>query len=465
MLLGRPVARYVRRLVDQGVHPGLDDALKKRIRLTNGLSLFGALLMFVSVPRDILQSPRWVVFQDIIGGSIFAALPLLNRFGHLTASRIVCIAIGNLIVLGIAAIMGHESGIEIGFLALAAIPFAFFDLKEWRALVSCAGLSALCYGVAHIEAFDRLRLLSDGFVPPNQHAYTSVVVWAVLLFALFQTSLANSRAEQALREDIARRQRAEEELAKTRQTSITSAKMAALGEMSGNIAHEINNPLAAILLRAQALGRLAEKHQLDAAGLTKAAKDIEATVFRIRGIVDALRSFARDAQNDPMTAGNVWRIVRDSVELCAQRFQQHAIKLVVPPISEHLFVLCRSVQISQILLNLLSNAHDAVEKSEAPWVRISVDADGDQIRIAVIDSGPGVSPALEPRIMEPFFTTKEIGKGTGLGLSVSKGIAESHGGRLSYDRSSAQTKFVLTLPRAPEPPTTAPVQPSGGTAA
>ncbi|HET6283919.1 MAG TPA: ATP-binding protein, partial [Polyangia bacterium] len=135
------------------------------------------------------------------------------------------------------------------------------------------------------------------------------------------------------------------------------------------------------------------------------------------------------------------------------------------PIPEHLFVHCRSIQISQILLNLLSNAHDAVEKSAAPWVRISVDAEGAQVRIAVIDSGPGVSPALEPRIMEPFFTTKEVGKGTGLGLSVSKGIAESHGGRLSYDRSSAHTRFVLTLPRAPDPPTPAPVQPNTVTAA
>jgi signal transduction histidine kinase len=459
MFLGRAVARYVRRLVEQGIHPGLDEALKKRIRLTNGLSLFGALLMFISIPRDILQSPRWIVFQDVIGGSTFAALPLLNRFGHLTASRIVCITIGNLIVLGDAALMGHESGIEIAFLALAAIPFAFFDLHEWRALFSCAALSVVCYVVAHSGAFGGLQLVRDGFVPSNQHGYTSMVAWAVLLFALYQTSLANSRAERALREDITRRQRAEQELEKTRQSSVVSAKMAALGEMSGNIAHEINNPLAAILLRAQALGRLAEKDQLDTAALARAAKDIESTVFRIRGIVDALRSFARDAENDPMVAGSVRQIVKDSVELCAQRFQQHAIKLVVPPISEDLFLHCRSIQISQILLNLLSNAHDAVEKGAAPWVRISVEADSVHVRIAVIDSGPGVSPELESRIMEPFFTTKDVGKGTGLGLSVSKGIAESHGGRLSYDRSSANTKFVLTLPRGTEPPTAAPVQP------
>jgi len=69
------------------------------------------------------------------------------------------------------------------------------------------------------------------------------------------------------------------------------------------------------------------------------------------------------------------------------------------------------------------------------------------VRISVLDSGPGIPRELEGRVMEPFFTTKEIGKGTGLGLSVSKGIAEAHGGHLAYDAGAAHTCFVLTLPR------------------
>ena len=96
---------------------------------------------------------------------------------------------------------------------------------------------------------------------------------------------------------------------------------------------------------------------------------------------------------------------------------------MVEPIADDLYVECRSVQISQVLLNLLSNAHDAVEGAALRRVRIAADADEHEVRLAVIDSGPGIPRELHARIMEPFFTTKELGKGTGLGLSVSKGIA------------------------------------------
>jgi len=102
-------------------------------------------------------------------------------------------------------------------------------------------------------------------------------------------------------------------------------------------------------------------------------------------------------------------------------------------------------------MNLLSNAHDAVDRTPNPWVRISVEDQDDDVQIAVTDSGRGIPPEIASRIMEPFFTTKEIGKGTGLGLSVSKGIAEAHGGRLVHDAGAVETRFVLTLRRAQAP--------------
>src|SRR5262249_13404424 len=145
------------------------------------------------------------------------------------------------------------------------------------------------------------------------------------------------------------------------------------------------------------------KDRLDTQAVATAAQDIEKTVDRIRRIVDALRSFARDAENDPMRPEPVAAIVTDTVELCAQRFRQHAIELAVDPIAGDLQVECRAVQISQVLLNLLGNAHDAVESVPQRRVRISVDADAREVRIAVSDSGPGIPRELRARIMEPFF--------------------------------------------------------------
>src|SRR4029077_10772522 len=108
-------------------------------------------------------------------------------------------------------------------------------------------------------------------------------------------------------------------------------------------------------------------------------------------------------------------------------------------------------QVTQVLLNLLSNAYDAVENQDERWVRIAVDIHDDEVQIGVLDSGPGVPDDIAARIMEPFYTTKEIGRGTGLGLSLSKGIAEAHGGRLELDPHARPTRFTLTLKLAAAP--------------
>jgi C4-dicarboxylate-specific signal transduction histidine kinase len=336
-------------------------------------------------------------------------------------------------------------------IALLAMPFALFDLSDRVPLASCVVLSVVCFALAESGLLSGFQDPAAGAAAAGYYPYSAVVALVALLFSLYMTSAANAKAEQQLRHDIAERLRAQRELEQTRQASIYSAKMAALGEMSGNIGHEINNPLAAILLRAQRLQRLAAKDKLDVDVVRGTAADIQATADRIRRIVDALRSFARDAEADPMRPESVHAIVTETIELCAQRFRHHSIELIVDPIAADLYVDCRGVQISQVLLNLLGNAHDAVESAARRRVRVTAEGDERQVRIAVTDSGPGIPPELRARIMEPFFTTKELGKGTGLGLSVSKGIAEAHGGHLTFDAGAAETRFVLTLRRGPAP--------------
>jgi len=445
------IRRIVSLLVEQGITPALPDPLKKRIRLTNGLSLFGAFVLLASIPFDWGHAPRWMLGEDIVGALAFLLFPLLNRAHHLLASRLCLLVVSNLIVLGNAALLGPASGAHMVFIALAAAPFALFDLSDRLPLASGVALSIACFVLVASGWLEPFQDPSAATAAAGYYPYSAVVTLAALIFSLYQTSAANFKAEQQLRHDIAERLRAERELEQTRQASIYSAKMAALGEMSGNIGHEINNPLAAILLRAHRLQRLAAKDKLDATTVTGTARDIQGTVDRIRRIVDALRSFARDAEKDPMRPESVAAIVGDTVELCAERFRQHTIELLVEPIAADLYADCRSVQISQVLLNLLSNAHDAVEGAPQRRVRILADADDREVRIAVTDSGAGVPQELRGRIMEPFFTTKEIGKGTGLGLSVSKGIAEAHGGRLVHDAGAVETRFVLTLRRAQAP--------------
>ena len=223
------------------------------------------------------------------------------------------------------------------------------------------------------------------------------------------------------------------------------AKMSSLGEMAGGVAHEINNPLAIISGRTRQIRLLSENTQLDAKRLNEELNKIDQTVNRIARIIKGLRSFSRNSDEDPFVSVSTASIVKDTLDLCQERFRNHSIKLHVKECID-VSMECKAPQIIQVLLNLLNNAVDAVENTKEPWVELVASQKGDGYFFSVTDSGDGLPKDLAEKIMQPFFTTKDIGKGTGLGLSISKGIVESHSGRLWYNPDSPRTQFVVDLP-------------------
>jgi signal transduction histidine kinase len=437
--------------LDQGVSAALSDPLKKRVRLTNAASLIGSIIVAFTIPFDLFEAPRWMAAQDLLTAIVFLGVSRLNRRGFHAAARLTIIGASTFLGITQTAVLGRDSGADLIFLAMVAIPFVLFEVSERGPLALGLLLAVAGIVLTDLEVLPGLQSLPARYSARDYHLYSAALGLAVVLSSLILMSQANARSERALRLDIEKRERTERMLAETRQASITSAKMAALGEMSANVAHEVNNPLAAILLRAQRLRLLAEKGRLDSAAVLKAAGEIDATVDRIRRIIDALRAFSRQADDEALRPERVGVIVADTVSLCDQRFRHRGIELTVEPIPDDLYVECRGVQISQVVLNLLSNAFDAVENRSVRRVRVAADVSDGEVRIAVTDSGPGIPPEIEARIMEPFFTTKQMGRGTGLGLSVSKGIAEAHGGRLTHDLAAPETRFVLTLRRAQPP--------------
>jgi signal transduction histidine kinase len=226
-----------------------------------------------------------------------------------------------------------------------------------------------------------------------------------------------------------------------------SAKMSALGEMAGGIAHEINSPLGIITVHANQLQRMLKRDLLTPEMILKESNLIASTALRIGDIIKGLRAFAREGENDPFEWTSVSVIVNDALILCQTKFVTHGIDLKVDAISPELTLECRAVQLGQVILNLLNNAYDAVSDLDEKWVRISTRQEGEWIIISVIDSGHGIPEEILHKLMQPFFTTKELGKGTGLGLSISKGIAEAHQGALQVDTEDAHTRFSLRLPR------------------
>lgn len=226
---------------------------------------------------------------------------------------------------------------------------------------------------------------------------------------------------------------------------IQSSKLTSLGEMAGGMAHEINTPLSIILMKCNLLVELLQKSiGIDPKAFEHLAK-IEVTTNRIARIVSNLKTFSRNSENDPYQPVQMSMVIDETLELCQERFKHKGIDIRIDPAGP-LFVMGNSVELSQVLMNLLSNACDAIENRSEKWVHIQLAQNEGHIQMSVTDSGNGIEPAVAEKIMNPFFTTKELGKGTGLGLSISLEKIKKHGGSLYYDVKSPNTRFVVSLP-------------------
>ncbi len=243
------------------------------------------------------------------------------------------------------------------------------------------------------------------------------------------------------------------ELKNQQEALIKSAKMSSLGEMAAGIAHEINNPLTIIKTASQQLGHLISRGDESegsegASRLLKYVEKINQTTDRISKIVKGLKFVTSPTKNNELRYEPLKLIIEDTLALCHERFLNNGIALDIkfPENIATIIIECRSVEISQVLLNLLNNAFDAVELLDTRWVKVEISQIKNDIKILVIDSGKGIDRDLAQKIMTPFFTTKSAGKGTGLGLSIIQQLVLSHGGKLSIDLEHPNTCFVVTLP-------------------
>lgn len=227
----------------------------------------------------------------------------------------------------------------------------------------------------------------------------------------------------------------------------SSSKMSALGEMAAGVAHEINNPLASIRILSSQLSELIQDSSVDRALIQEISAKIEKTTERIGKIVSGLRLISRDASKDRFDSVNLHSLIEETLNFCGERLKSREVALTIGEFPGDLRFEGRATEISQVLLNLLNNASDAVGGLREKWVKISVSKAESWIEIRVTDSGNGIPPEIAEKVFLPFFTTKEVGKGTGMGLSISRNIVRIHGGELEIDNRSANTCFVIRLPQ------------------
>jgi signal transduction histidine kinase len=226
---------------------------------------------------------------------------------------------------------------------------------------------------------------------------------------------------------------------------VRQERLAAVGILVSGVAHELNNPLQAILGTAELL----ERHRDLSPSALEEIAFVKTQSGRAREIIRNLSRFSSQ-QSGPPTLVNVRDVINEVVQLRRRDLDNSAIALSVQ-IDTDRQVYANFTEIEQVLLNFVINAQQSIETAasgpRSGRILIRAFDAGKKVRVEVQDDGPGVSPEDEPKLFQPFFTTKPVGKGTGLGLSVSYGIIESYGGAIGYHGNSwGGATFFFELP-------------------
>ena len=214
---------------------------------------------------------------------------------------------------------------------------------------------------------------------------------------------------------------------KTQGDLIQAGKLAGLGQMSAALSHELNQPLAAAKTYADSAAMLIDRER------TEEARD---NIRRISGLIDRMASISRHLRNfarkpnEKFGPVSLAEVMTDTLEIVSARLKAADASVEIAP-CDAMMVKAGSVRLQQVLVNIISNAADAVEGLPDRRIHISAERQGEKTILRIRDHGPGVPAAIAERIFDPFFTTKGVGKGLGLGLSISYNIIKDFGGSLS----------------------------------
>jgi two-component system C4-dicarboxylate transport sensor histidine kinase DctB len=260
--------------------------------------------------------------------------------------------------------------------------------------------------------------------------------------AIFQRESAKLRAlNVALQREIAERKRVQETLAVAEQTLEQSSKLAALGEMSAAVSHELNQPLAAMKTYLAGARLLLRRNRPDEA-LSSFGR-IDDLIERMGAITRQLKSYARKGQ-EAFSPVDMGAALASSMSMMEPQLRQRQVEIVRILPDEPVIVMGDRMRIEQVLVNLFRNALDATKSERNPQVEIILSA-GETATLTVRDNGPGIADL--DALFEPFYTTKQPGDGVGLGLAISSGIVNDLGGRLTARNGQAGgAVFEMQLP-------------------
>jgi len=325
---------------------------------------------------------------------------------------------------------------------IAILDETFTIVRANRALGELLGkepatlIGQKCWSVLHLDAegehcpFE--KALRQGQQVVHEVTLPDGRIWVLRAYPSFSDGVLR-RVIHTLR-DVTRERQAQQLIEQTQ-------RLVTLGQMAAGVAHEINNPLNAIVGMAELL-----LDSLPDEASRSMAQMIRDQALRIGRITRSLLTFARPRPQELMPI-DLNQLVQEVVDLVSYRLRSANISVQLQLRDPLPSVMGDPAQLQQVLLNLINNAHDAMANQGEGQLTIRTDTDGAAVTLIVEDTGPGIPAEHMPHIFDPFFTTKPIGKGTGLGLAITYGIVAGHGGRIrAENRPEGGARFIVELP-------------------
>ncbi|KIF63856.1 cytochrome C biogenesis protein CcmE [Pseudomonas fluorescens] len=291
-----------------------------------------------------------------------------------------------------------------------------------------------------------LRRPQVAFEDLRNAALAAAGVWLALVFLLlflnqrWRLAKVRQRNREELERLVEERTR---DLRTAQEGLVQSAKLAALGQMSAALAHEINQPLTAQRMQLATLRLLLEHGRVEDA--YKALKPVDDMLTRMAALTGHLKTFARKSPSGLRERLDLATVVDQSLQLLDARLRDEQVSLVLH-LTRPAWVRGDAIRLEQVLINLLRNALDAMQGKACKRLEIRLEADEQLWRLSVSDNGGGIAEEHLGQVFDPFFTTKPVGDGLGLGLAVSFAIVHESGGRLSVENGDHGAVFSLTLP-------------------
>ncbi|EKT4466031.1 sensor histidine kinase [Pseudomonas putida] len=282
-------------------------------------------------------------------------------------------------------------------------------------------------------------------------ALTAAAIWLTLVFAALFVSqrLRLDRLRKRSRDELKRLvEERTRELRTAQEGLVQSTKLAALGQMSAALAHEINQPLTTQRMQLETLRLLLDHGRIDEA--RRALEPLEQMLKRMAALTGHLKTFARNSPGGLRERLDLATVVDQALHLLEARIRDEGVE-VAQYLARPAWVRGDAIRLEQVLINLLRNALDAMADKRYKRLEIRIEADNGHWRLSVLDSGGGIPKADLIKVFDPFFTTKPVGEGLGLGLAISYGIVQEAGGQLQAENLPGGARLSFTLPRDQEP--------------